>query len=291
MTEKNLILTVGIPGSGKTTWANEFVHNNPDSIIIERDEIRQSFYNQGHTFSDHLENQVKQIQKQNVIDAIRDPRTKNIIVSDTNLNPNVRQSFYQIAQNFDVGYQEKVFHESFNRCVQRNENRGNDQVVPYDVMKRMYEKKVYQYSLQHQHSSGKENAYIFDIDGTLADYMGQRNIFDYWSAGNDACNEEIAEVARALSNAGYMILVLSGREAYGREVTEDWFQRHNIPYHQIWFRGNEDYRKDFVVKYDLFFEHIDPYYNVLGVFDDRRQVVDQWRRMGVRCFHVAEGNY
>jgi hypothetical protein len=50
-------------------------------------------------------------------------------------------------------------------------------------------------------------------------------------------------------------------------------------------------RKDSVVKQELFDEHIRDIYDVVAVYDDRQQVVDMWRAMGIDCFQVAPGNF
>ncbi|WP_457852111.1 phosphatase domain-containing protein [Mycolicibacterium conceptionense] len=34
-----------------------------------------------------------------------------------------------------------------------------------------------------------------------------------------------------------------------------------------------------------------PRYTVAGIFDDRNRVVDMWRRLGLACFQVAEGDF
>lgn len=39
---KKIILTVGCPGSGKSTWAREFIAKNPGFYNINRDDYRQS---------------------------------------------------------------------------------------------------------------------------------------------------------------------------------------------------------------------------------------------------------
>ena len=31
--------------------------------------------------------------------------------------------------------------------------------------------------------------------------------------------------------------------------------------------------------------------NIVGVFDDRQKVVDMWRKNGLTCFQVADGNF
>lgn len=63
-----------------------------------------------------------------------------------------------------------------------------------------------------------------------------------------------------------------------------------IPY-QLYMRGEGATRKDSIIKEELFMEHVYRKYNVLFVLDDRNQVVDKWREMGLTCFQVAPGNF
>ena len=37
---KNIIVTIGLPGSGKTTWGKSFLKQNSDYVKIERDDLR-----------------------------------------------------------------------------------------------------------------------------------------------------------------------------------------------------------------------------------------------------------
>jgi hypothetical protein len=45
------------------------------------------------------------------------------------------------------------------------------------------------------------------------------------------------------------------------------------------------------VKRELFEKHVLPNYYVEFILDDRQQVVDEWRRMGLTCFQVAPGDF
>ena len=40
-------------------------------------------------------------------------------------------------------------------------------------------------------------------------------------------------------------------------------------------------RKDTVIKEELFWEHIEPTYNVIGAFDDRPVIVRLWHTLGI----------
>jgi predicted kinase len=41
---KKAILTVGISASGKSTWAAEHIYNNPNTVEINRDNIRAAVH-------------------------------------------------------------------------------------------------------------------------------------------------------------------------------------------------------------------------------------------------------
>lgn len=43
--------------------------------------------------------------------------------------------------------------------------------------------------------------------------------------------------------------------------------------------------------FELFDRHARDEYRVLVVLDDRKQVVDMWRSLGLTCLQVAEGNF
>jgi hypothetical protein len=45
------------------------------------------------------------------------------------------------------------------------------------------------------------------------------------------------------------------------------------------------------VKLELFDRHVRGAFDVQGVFDDRNRVVEMWRSIGLKCFHVQEGNF
>jgi hypothetical protein len=56
-------------------------------------------------------------------------------------------------------------------------------------------------------------------------------------------------------------------------------------------RAEGDTRKDSIIKEEIYRAEIENKYNVLFVLDDRNQVVELWRRLGLTCLQVAEGNF
>lgn len=133
--------------------------------------------------------------------------------------------------------------------------------------------------------------WLFDIDGTLA-HKNDRHPFDWDKVGEDTPFGTIIEVLQAMRNSGEIVLV-SGREGTVtcRNQTEIWLHHHGVQYAELFMRAEGDYRKDSMVKHEIFWDEIAPRWNVRGVFDDRNQVVDMWRSMGLTCLQVAPGDF
>ena len=133
-------------------------------------------------------------------------------------------------------------------------------------------------------------AIICDLDGTLA-LLGGRSPYDASRCLDDALNEPIAHILRTYQSIGVRILLVSGREAKHRKPTEQWLEHHGIAHAALHMRRTRDFRKDAVVKTEVFEQHIRGQYEVLFVLDDRNQVVDMWRGLGLTCLQVAPGDF
>lgn len=133
-------------------------------------------------------------------------------------------------------------------------------------------------------------AIICDIDGTLAD-MGKRKPYDFDKVDQDQVKHATAEAVRVFHNAGYRIILFSGREDSSKIKTLSWLKQNDIPFHELYMRKSRDMRKDAVIKKELYEAHVLNRYDVLLVLDDRDQVVKMWRDLGLTCFQVDYGNF
>ena len=159
---------------------------------------------------------------------------------------------------------------------------------------------------------------IFDLDGTLADISKRREVsskpdgkidwdkfYDPDNIKLDRPNYPVVEVAKHLWK-DYRIIIFSGRSAGTQEATEQWLEKYNIFYDDIKMRPTSQLMKpDDVLKEEWLDELIeqeqeitdewdDPSFamhRIMCVFDDRDKVVKMWRRRGLKCFQVAEGNF
>jgi hypothetical protein len=88
-----------------------------------------------------------------------------------------------------------------------------------------------------------------------------------------------------------MVIFTSGRDERYRTQTETFLSKHNIKYFGLHMRKTGDMRRDSIVKNEMFDEHIRGKFNIDFVLDDRNQVVDLWRSLGLVCLQVAEGDF
>ncbi len=140
-------------------------------------------------------------------------------------------------------------------------------------------------------NTNKQNCFIFDLDGTLANGNGR----DFYSPKhkeilNDLIIDPVDTVLQALLSIGHKVIFLSGREDKYYKPTEQWIQHSlMIAEPELYMRKTSDSRKDAVVKLEIYNRDILPKYNVIAVFDDRLQVCHMWYNTNVFCFNVNQG--
>ena len=64
-----------------------------------------------------------------------------------------------------------------------------------------------------------------------------------------------------------------------------------LSFSAIYMRGDTDFRPDDELKKGFLDKMRKDGFNPVMAVDDRQQVVDMWRRRGLTCFQVAEGNF
>ncbi|MEO5877421.1 MAG: hypothetical protein ABIS86_16915, partial [Streptosporangiaceae bacterium] len=144
---------------------------------------------------------------------------------------------------------------------------------------------------RYEPKPGTVRAVLVDIDGTTAIITG-RSPFDGTRVHLDVPNQPVIDVVRALHAAGNRIVFLSGRTEDCRAETETWLTEHvAVPYDGPFMRPAGDQRKDSIVKVELFDAHVREVYDVACVLDDRDQVVDAWRALGLTVLQVADGAF
>jgi len=144
---------------------------------------------------------------------------------------------------------------------------------------------------------------IFDLDGTLALINKRRDLattsgrlnwdvfFDPSNIKLDTPNKPIIKLAQLFAEDGFLIVIFSGRSNKTEHTTRSWLTRNRVPFHKLVMR---DDKRHFMPDNELKKQFLDEHVNIEDVFlvvDDRQQVVDMWRKEGLTCLQVAEGNF
>lgn len=139
---------------------------------------------------------------------------------------------------------------------------------------------------------------VFDIDGTLADathrlHHIQKEPKDwetfYSLAPQDRPIWPVIDTMIALTDRHYIELWTGRRESL-RAETERWLRSHIGEHYRTYplrMRTEGDRRED----YDVKREFIEKYGRPVLVFEDRTQVVQMYRSLGIRVAQVADGHY
>jgi predicted kinase len=295
-----LLITRGLPASGKTTFAREL---QPGVVRVNRDELRRMLHGR-RLFTQRAEGQVTRVQRASVEALLR--AGTDVIVDDTNLRAQTVREWAQLADRVGAAFEVHDFTDvPLGECLRRDADRPDDERVGAEPIRRMYDRYLAARKLPlpvprvrvggpgvvHPPADGLPPVVLVDIDGTVA-VMNGRSPYDMTRVGEDAPNPAVITAVRAMHAAGNAIVFCSGRDDSCRAQTQAWLAQHvRVPYEALFMRAQGDTRKDSVVKREIFDTEIRDRWRVVGVFDDRRQVVRMWRALGLTVFQVAEGDF
>jgi predicted kinase len=293
-----LTITRGLPGSGKTTWARAQI----GAVRVNRDDLRLMLHGTVGVGTNRTEGQVTTAHRAQIEALLL--AGVDVICDDTNLRTRVVRELLELARKCAAEVVVRDFTDvSVEECVRRDAARTAP--VGEDVIRGMYSRYLSGRSLplpvpslsaaapgvRYQPPVGGTLAVLVDIDGTVA-LMDGRSPYDMTRVHHDRPNHAVIAAVRAMHAAGHRVIFCSGRTDDARAATEQWLARHvGVPVEGLFMRAVGDQRKDSIVKGEIFDRHIRGRYQIVGVFDDRAQVVRMWRALGLTVFQVADGDF
>jgi predicted kinase len=291
-------LTVGLPASGKSYWATQQVVAGEGNIVnINRDDIRRMLFGSCrgpvYNFTRHKEKIVTRVAYGIAEESLNS--NKHLIISDTNLSPSSADTWKEWLTERKVTVRFKSFLDvPLKTLLERDALRAEG--VGKDVIMEMWNKYIVptlsvSEEPQYKPNNDLPTAFVVDIDGTIASMAGKRGPFEWDKVDQDDPYYDTLSLVLTLYHVGHKIIVMSGRDEVCRDKTAEWLDRHGVPYSELYMRKQGDQRKDSIIKLELFWEHVATKFKVVGVLDDRQQVVDAWRSIGLRCYQVAPGNF
>jgi len=288
---RTIIMTRGIPASGKSTWAKEEMHAHPNRYKrVNKDILRAMLDGEG--WSQATERFMLDIRDYAVQKSIL--RGFDVIVDDTNFSNKHWGSMCRIAKRVgNVMVVEKYFDVDLQEALRRNEVRAEK--VPPHVVIQMYEKHVKNRHVECRSEYFQKVPYappldipnlrkaiMVDVDGTLA-LSETRNVYDGSRLYEDTPFTHVVTLVKLLMDAGHGLILMSGREDKWRVDTVRWLaDKAHLPGDSPFFmRATGDSRPDTVVKQELYEAHVKGIYDVRYVIDDRPIVCSMWRDLNL----------
>lgn len=295
----SVIATVGVPASGKSTWARELCAKDPGWVRIGRDDFRYMFRNVG--FDPLIESLVTKAHDAAVVAALTSG--KSVVLDNTHCRRAYLNDALELVKHY-ADASVKYFPIDPKEAIARDSAR--ERAVGAQVIEKMHadlSKWAGEFDFGAKHpkqprphttstrSADLPNAVVFDIDGTLA-LMGDRSPFDWARVGVDLPNLPVVERARDhFEHSDDAVILVSGRDGSCEAETRAWLAKHGVPFDALHMRPAGDFRKDTLIKREIYDTHIAGKFNVLAVYDDRPSVVDMWHGLGLFVFNCQQGRY
>jgi predicted kinase len=300
----------GWSGSGKSTKARE-IANQAGAVVICRDDLRMMLLGSYWTGKQNDEDRVTVAEEAQVTSLLG--AGHNVVVDATHLHPPYLRKWAKLATRIGADFEVVDVITDIDECKRRDHVRMlagvrhvgasviDQQVKRFPMHKWPAVTAVKPIAIEpyeYPNPGPLPVAIIVDIDGTLA-HMNGRSPYDYTKVLEDDLDQTIAVI---LDDWKYVhprgeILIVSGRDHTCRRDTLAWLNKNDVQYDKLFMRnadlkdGRGNKIPDWIVKYGIFNDHIRYDYDVHFVLDDRDQVVRMWRKLGLKCLQVQEGDF
>jgi phosphoglycolate phosphatase-like HAD superfamily hydrolase len=110
----------------------------------------------------------------------------------------------------------------------------------------------------------------------------------------DTPNKDVVGVIKSLYHSdweNYNLIITSARNERHRDVTMKQLELARVDYDAMYLRDDGDMRPDDIVKEELLAKIRADGYKPTIAFDDRNQVVNKWRELGINCYQVRSGDF
>lgn len=308
-----LIVLIGPPCSGKSTYVKTVLEVDPDIVVVSRDNIRLMLYGKGYKQNAKDEEVISEIEHTTISSLLS--KKKTVIIDGCNVKAeyldNIKEKYSYLAkiefilvpQLSNVELTPEIL---VDRNIKRFESGQHWQNVPEEIIRKFYNRyqsliNTYDFSTIEKEpikaiipSFKLPPTYIFDIDGTLLQAEGR----SHYNATDEEILNDIPVVStmaifELFYNTGLTdILLVTGREEKYRDVTIKWFtdRGYAINSSKLFMRASKDYRPDYIVKREIYNNQIKENFDVIGVFEDRKQVIEKcWNKLGLFVFDVGQG--
>jgi predicted kinase len=279
-----LLLNVGLPASGKSSYAKGRVEKDKKLVRFNNDDLR-SMMGVPANWSGDMEDIVRQMITQGASAALK--HGLDVIIDNTNLTEGVQERWKQVALAHKAKFEIVDFRKvPVDTCVGRDRLRQHPNVVGRAVIETMALKAgLIEFD--------KRPIVICDVDGTLANNTKGRSPYDESKVHMDEPYEVIVKWVNNLTHyelpgvPEYQVIIVSGRSTRCAISTEHWLSS-RVTYTRLFMRMGSDRRPDVEVKQDILNGILAkvPKEQIAFVLDDRPSVCRMWKENGLTVYPV-----
>jgi predicted kinase len=280
----NLIVLIGPAGSGKSTLARSLINDDGDhgaaTVYINQDSQGKEHLN---IFKDAISN------------------CKDIIVDRMNFNRQQRERYTVPAKQADYRVKFIVLHENKKTCLARCIARiGNHETIAteqdaqsalnlfFSKYERPLQNEADEISFRYPEGP-KPSAIIVDLDGTLCNIDHRLHFVK--REGRKDWKSFFEHLSKDQPNKWCRDLVSSGRPDNYQKQTQQWLDNEGLGQWDLFMRCRGDHRDDTIAKENILDFEVLTRYTPFFFIDDRKRVVDLWRRRGYTCLACHEGEF
>lgn len=254
MKERKLIICRGIQGSGKSTWAKQWCHEDPEHRVrFNNDDVRNML---GDYWVPSREKLVTEAKANMITFALI--TGYDVVVDNMNLNPKEDTWIRTLCTNIEkdkgihIDIEYKDFFIPVEECIRRDAMRPNPigEKVIKDTWRR-YRTFIIQQNINEmlskrpEHVDGARPAILVDMDATLCLNTTGRPYYGEGAAEgmlNDIAVEGICNLVKSLYEKR-TIFIITGREGTPEiiEATKKWLDSNSIKVDGLFFRPVKDY--------------------------------------------------
>jgi len=214
-----LLITRGLPASGKTTFARKL---QPRVVRVNRDDLRRMLHGE-RLYTQWAEGQVTHAQRAMVEALLR--AHADVIVDDTNLRNKTVREWAELAARLGAQFEVHDFTDvPLEECIRRDVSRPAGDQVGEEAIRRMHARYLAGRNLPlpipyvseisvnvYEPDPELPAAVLVDIDGTVA-LMGDRSPYDWHRVGSDLPNHAVITAVRDALYASKIVSYAQGME-------------------------------------------------------------------------------
>lgn len=323
-----LLMMMGLPSAGKTTYTRSLINSNPNHIRVSRKDIQAELG--WNPKNPDLLVKLNAVRDAQILDALL--AGKSVISDDTNLDPEDETRLQGLAEAAQSNFKKQFLATSLEECLRRNSYRLPLDKVDESEIREMAVKaslvnplikveelnphpailmkadppvvgevitpnsptgleKVDQGFKKWEPNENLMGAVIVNLDCLSIWDKEKREYCEYAKGHLDKVNEVVKKLIMTIHKyVNYQIIYMSGRPDNNYQPAIRFLAGNMCPQGPLYMRKNFDSRQEWIVFGEMLNQHVRGKYDVKFILDNDKDTIDFWRSIGLTVLQTDDGN-